>query len=115
MVPTVLAASGVKAPERLPGLSLLDAAAGKGKLGREAVFGELFVHTAVDLDKPGLNLTHRWVRAGGWKLIVPHDPKAKPELYEVTADPFERTDLAARQPERVAELRRRLDAWWAGR
>src|SRR5436305_2675259 len=51
-----------------PGLSLLDTAAGKGPLAREAVFGEIYVHTAIKLEDPAVNLTHCWVRVGEWKL-----------------------------------------------
>jgi uncharacterized sulfatase len=112
LVPTVLAACEVKRPAGLPGLSLLDVAAGKGRLARTAVFGEIYLHTAVDLKRPALNLTHRWVRSGDWKLIVGKGPV---ELYDLRRDPFETNNLAQAHPERVAELRRLLDGWWAGR
>ena len=39
-------------PTDRPGLSLLDVAAGHGKLKRNAVFGEIHSHTAVDIEKP---------------------------------------------------------------
>ncbi len=53
------------------------------------------------------------VREGDWKLIVPmaRPNKAvvgKPELFNLAADPHEKTDLAAQQPERVAALQRTL-------
>ncbi len=116
--PTMLRACGVTPPKQLPGLSLLAAAAGKGKLRRNAVFGELFVHTAVDLQQPWLNLTHRWLRArerdGDWKLIW-FAAGAPAELYDVEHDPHEETNLAAAHPERVRQLVRKLDDWWKGR
>ena len=34
------------------------------------MFGEIYVHTARDVEKPPLNVTHLWVREGNWKLIV---------------------------------------------
>ena len=114
LAPTILSACGVKVPAQMQGLSLLAAAAGKGPLKRQAVFGEIYLHTAVDLKRPALNLTHRWVRAGKWKLIVPQDGKG-PELYDLSADPFEKKDAAAAQPKRVGELRKLLDGWWRGR
>lgn len=43
------------------------------------------------------------LRHGGWKLIV--RKKGGSELYNITEDPFEKTDLAKDQPEKVAELR----------
>src|SRR5262249_43762219 len=96
----------------MPGLNLLKAASGAEKLARDAVFGEIFVHTAVDLDHPVLNLTHRWVRAGDWKLITFVEGRTPSELYNVKTDPFEEHDLAAAEPERVRELERRIDSWW---
>jgi arylsulfatase A-like enzyme len=42
------------------------------------------------------------VLRGEWKLI--EHGKKKPELYRITADPFEKEDLAQREPERVSEL-----------
>jgi uncharacterized sulfatase len=114
LAPTILSACGVKVPAQMQGLSLLGAAAGKGPLKRQAVFGEIYLHTAVDLKRPALNLTHRWVRAGNWKLIVPQDGKG-PELYDLSADPFEKKDVAATQRKQVGELRKLLDGWWRGR
>lgn len=114
IVPTILSACGAAIPKEMPGLSLLDVAAGKGKLPRDAVFGEIFVHTAVNLEKPALNLTHRWVRSGDWKLIV-DDEKKRVELYDVKSDPFEENDLSGKDQARVEKLRARLDQWWKGR
>jgi uncharacterized sulfatase len=113
LAPTILSACGVKVPAEMPGVSLLPTAAGKGPLKRRAVFGEIYLHTAVDLKRPALNLTHRWVRAGDWKLIVPQEGKV--ELYDLSADPFETRNEAAAQPGRVRELRKVLDEWWRGR
>jgi uncharacterized sulfatase len=115
IVPTILRACGLTPPAELPGLSLLDVAAGKGRLPRDAVFGEIYLHTAVDLEKPALNLTHRWVRQGDWKLIVTEGKPPTFELYHVANDPKEEKTLAAAQPDRVAGLQRVLDAWWQGR
>lgn len=115
IVPTILKAAGGEPTPDMPGLDLMTAASGKGKLKREAVFGELYVHTAVTLESPALNLTHRWIRAGDWKLIAPASEKEKPELYNLKQDPFENHNLAKSNPARVAELRKMLDAWWNGR
>jgi uncharacterized sulfatase len=114
VVPTVLQAAGVKKRPEMTGLSLLAVAEDKGRLPREAVFGEIFVHTAVSLDQPGLNLTHRWVRKGDWKLILPQAKNARPELYNLKDDPHEGKNLAGREKARVAELSKALDAFWTG-
>jgi uncharacterized sulfatase len=80
---------------------------------RDAVFGDLYVHTAVSVERPALNLTHRWMRRGDWKLIVPVD--GKPELYDVRRDPHEERDLAPSRPDLVSELSKRIDSWWPAR
>ena len=50
---------------------------------------------------------YRVVRAGDWKLQVTERP-AKDWLYDLSNDPTERRNLAAEQPEKVAELKRHL-------
>jgi uncharacterized sulfatase len=115
LAPTLLAAAGVKPPGQLPGLSLLDVAAGQGRLKRDAVFGEIYLHTAVDVHQPALNRTHRWVREGDWKLIAFADKKTPPELYHLVQDPFENKNLAAAQPDQVSRLTRLLDRFAQGK
>lgn len=113
LAPTVLDACGLKPSPRMQGLSLLPVASGReAGLPRDAVFGEIFEHTAVDAGEPALSLTHRWVRAGEWKLIVPE--RGEPELYDLESDPAEEHDQAQGRAPDVARLRERLDAWWRG-
>ena len=112
LAPTVLRAIGAKPGKGMPGIDLLDAhwVASRGEL-----FGEIFDHNAVDITKPAANLQYRWVLDGNWKLILPHEPNvkgAKPELYDVAKDPTEKDNLAAKHPDKVKELTKRLDAWW---
>jgi arylsulfatase A-like enzyme len=52
---------------------------------------------------------YRVVRAGDWKLQLSERPK-KVWLFDLASDPTERTNLAEREPARVAELTRLLDA-----
>ena len=96
----------------MSGLSLLDVAAGKGSLKRDAVFGEIYVHTAIKIEDPRANLTFRWVRVGDWKLILPVKNPAKVELYNLKSDPHEKTNLAAAHADMVAQLKKRLDTAW---
>ncbi|HLJ12380.1 MAG TPA: sulfatase [Planctomycetaceae bacterium] len=112
LAPTILAACGVARPQEMTGLSLLETGAGKRPLPRDAVFGEIYLHTAVDLGQPALNLTHRWVRAGDWKLIEFEDGQTPPELYNVRADPFEEKNLAKSDPKKVRTLSERIETWW---
>ncbi|MFO1021279.1 MAG: sulfatase-like hydrolase/transferase [Planctomycetales bacterium] len=112
ILPTILKFTGQDLPPDLPGLNLLDPQA-LGK--RSAIFGECFTHNAVDLNRPAANLRYRWIISGSDKLIVPdavNEPKASPELFDLTTDPEEKTDLAAKSPDRVQSLRTQLDHWW---
>ncbi|MCA9188295.1 MAG: sulfatase-like hydrolase/transferase [Pirellulaceae bacterium] len=122
LAPTILHACGVTPNDRLPGINLLDANAVNQ---RTSVMGEIFLHNTRNVDHPADSLTHRWIVADGWKLIVPtgrtdnqepdNSPPSSPaELYHIIDDVHEERNLAAEQPERVATLRQQLDAWWSG-
>ena len=115
IVPTLLSAAGIEPPKQIPGLNLLPIASGHGPLPRDAIFGEIFTHTAIDLDRPSLNLTHRWTRSGHWKLITFDLEKKQPELYNLKEDPFETNDLARQHATMVESLTHRLDEWWRSR
>lgn len=112
LAPTILHAVGAKPTKDMPGINLLDP---HWVSTRDAVYGEVFEHNAIDITKPEANLQYRWVIDGHWKLIVPHEPNvkgAKVELYDLSKDANENNDLAAKQPEKVKELTKKLDAWW---
>ncbi len=102
-----------RSPRRvMPGINLLDA---HWVASRDAVFGEIFEHNAVDIAKPAANLQYRWVIDGTWKLIVPHEPNVKGgkiELYDLAKDASEKDNLAEKHPDKVKELTKKLDAWW---
>ncbi|MBL9182307.1 MAG: sulfatase-like hydrolase/transferase [Verrucomicrobiaceae bacterium] len=51
----------------------------------------------------------RSFRVGDWKLVL--QPKDKFELFDIANDPNEQTDLASQHPEKVAELRKALEAY----
>ena len=112
LAPTILAAAGVKPPAEMSGLDLLPTAGGKGPLSRDAVFGEIFTHTAVDLDEPALNLTHRWVRRGDRKLITFDAEKKPPELYDLRTDRHEERNLSPQHAAEVDALRKLIEQWW---
>ena len=52
---------------------------------------------------------YRVLRAGDWKLQVSERPP-RTWLFDLRTDPTEKTNLAEREPERVAALRAMLDA-----
>ena len=112
IVPTILKACGLEPTAEMPGLNLLDPAA---LAKREAIFGEAFAHDVEDINDPSASLRHRWCIEGNWKLLLPHAPNmpnAKVELFDVIADPHEKKDLAADQPEKVKHLTKLIDQWW---
>ena len=112
LAPTILHAVGAKPTKDMQGINLLDS---RSVAARDTVFGEIFEHNAIDITKPAANLDYRWVVDGHWKLIVPYDvniKNAKPELYDLTKDPTEKTNLAENHPEKVTELNKKLDSWW---
>ncbi|MBI5393998.1 MAG: sulfatase-like hydrolase/transferase [Verrucomicrobia bacterium] len=123
LAPTLLRACGLQPAAAMQGVNLLDDEAVKS---RAAIFGECFTHNAVDIHSPATSLCYRWCIADGrWKLIIPNPanvtgPKkpgraAEVELYDLIADPREETNLAAAQPDRVGQLTKRIDGWWAAK
>jgi uncharacterized sulfatase len=109
LMPTLLAALGMKPTADMPGINLLDDEALRR---RKAIYGECFTHNAVDLSDPAKNVQWRWMIEDRWKLIVPAAAGQVTELYDIQADPHESTNVAGRQPATVQEMRRKLDAWW---
>ncbi len=111
LLPTLLKACGVPVPDGSPGIDLLDPAA---VAAREEVFGSCFDHDMVDLDSPAKSLKWRWCRQGDWKLILPSDrvPSTAPELYNLSADPWEKNNLASAEAGRAASLTKLIDSWW---
>ncbi|MDZ8118389.1 sulfatase [Pontiella agarivorans] len=51
------------------------------------------------------------IRSGDWKLIYYHED-GRYELYNLSQDIGEQTDVAVRYPEKVAELRKKLSRWF---
>jgi uncharacterized sulfatase len=112
LAPTILAAVGARPTKDMGGINLLDP---HWVASRPALYGEIFEHTAVDIAKPVANLQYRWMVEGNWKLILPFEANVKdvkPELFDVIRDPNETENLAAKHPDKVAELTKKLDAWW---
>lgn len=122
IAPTLYDALEIARPAGLAGLNLVDKSAIEK---RNAATGACFLHNAVDIQKPGKNLTYRWRVEGEWKVIVPNPANVgeanKPgrtpdavELYHITKDPNEEDNLAEKEPAKLKELRDHLDAWWDG-
>lgn len=50
------------------------------------------------------------IRQGDWKLVWQATLPSRVELFDLATDPSETTNLAARHPEKVAELQRRIES-----
>ena len=99
---SILAARGARGPARPrpDGIDLLPILRGAAPLRDRSLFWRW--------DPP--NRRQRAVRSGRWKLL---DDSGQLLLFDLVADPGERTDLAARHPEVAATLKRLLAAWQA--
>ena len=99
---SILAATGARLPAsyRPDGIDILPVLRGKAPL----IERRLFWRGA----RP--DRQQRAVRLGQWKLIV---DASQLLLFDLGADPGERTDLAARRPDLVATLKRFLAEWEA--
>jgi arylsulfatase A-like enzyme len=115
LFPTVLELLEVPLPEPAPGLSLVSAMDGEEPPVR-AIFSEATQPTQglEDRFRWGNQLKTKAIRKGRWKLIQAPYLQYE-ELYDLAADPAERTNLLL-QPtpearQRYAALRAELDAW----
>jgi arylsulfatase A-like enzyme len=122
LFPTVAAAAGMEVPEELPGVNLLDQEA---REARKTVFGVTHsVHNMTPGD-PSDTVQYRWCVDGDWKLIIRHHGKDTTQyrnlhiwdkepvrLYNLKVDPHEKQNLASEKTEMVAELTKKIDAWW---
>jgi hypothetical protein len=83
---------------------------------RDAIFGAAYTHDAVDIHKPVENLRYLWAIEGSLKLTLPgkhaDDQPPAPELYDLSRDPHERENLAAKRPADVERIRKRIVQWW---
>jgi arylsulfatase A-like enzyme len=111
LAPTVLAAAGLDADPKLPGVNLLDVCDGK-PLQREAVFGANFRHKAEKPMSPSDTMDFRWCVAWPWKLILPRELEKPAELYNLDDDPRETKNVADSNADRVRELTSKIDTWW---
>jgi arylsulfatase A-like enzyme len=114
---TTLAAAGVEwARFRTEGRDLLAPAAPRAELTHEYYFPNQALSAIAPEDlarahgrlAPFLRRLRALRGEDGWKLIW--GSNGRHELYDLAADPDERVDRAAGEPERVAQMTRRLEA-----
>ncbi len=124
LYPTLLAAAGVPIPSPRPGLNLMPNLENDLAIGRPGIRGEGFAHDIADVANPEASLLYRWTIEGRWKLLLTYDgevnryqsthPRSerRPQLFDLLADPWEKTNLAGENPEVVARLAGVLDRWY---
>lgn len=108
LMPTLLELAGAPKLEGLdfPSIAgLLYLQAEKQKNARPTEFYWHFPHYTNQGSKPSGAL-----RLENWKLIENYEDGSA-ELYDLATDPGEQTDVAAREPARVATMRGKLAAW----
>jgi arylsulfatase A-like enzyme len=113
LYPTLLDLAGAKAPDPaaqpLDGVSLAPVLKGTGTLPER----DLFWHFPGYLGAgPGAWRTTpaAAIRRGDWKLVTSFEDGRR-ELYNLKADPGQKRDLAAAEPERLAAMAARLAEW----
>ncbi len=100
-LPTLLELTGGKAPAGLDGVSLAGLLAGTGTPADRPLWWHLPHYTNQGSRPSGA------IRVGNWKLIE-HYEDATCELFDLSKDPGETTDLSSKKPERTTQLRQRL-------
>jgi arylsulfatase A len=104
LLPTLAEFCGIPVEQAVDGASLAPLLKGTGKPQRTALYWH-YPHYSNQLSKPG-----GAIRAGDWKLIEFYE-NGRRELFNLRSDVRESRNLAAQEPERVAELARLLDDW----
>jgi arylsulfatase A len=109
LFPTLLAMTGVTgtSAHRPDGESLEPVLRGRGGLRRDALFWH---YPHYQLYQQGGTVPYGAIRMGDFKLIEFYDGKPT-ELYDLREDIGEQHNLAPAMPDKMRELRRRLDRW----
>jgi arylsulfatase/arylsulfatase A len=116
MMPTLLDAAGVDLPSGLQvdGRSLLPLLRGE-----EVAWPDRPLVIQSHRGDVPVRYHHFMLRNARWKLVHPSgfdverfDGPPRFELYDLSADPLEMQDVAARYPDTVAALRATYDAWF---
>ena len=109
LLPTLAEACGIALPAgmEIDGTSIL------GRLTGEV---EALPERTLFMQHNRGNLPTRYkngmVRKGPWKMVAPSGKPGDAALYNLDEDPGEKTNLAAKHPDKVAEFVQEYDAWF---
>jgi arylsulfatase A len=104
-MPTLLELAGAPAARPVDGISQAGVlTSGKSGSGSRPLYWHIPHYTNQGSRPAGA------MREGRWKLVEHYDD-GKAELFDLTADPGERTDVAANEGARAAAMRARLRDW----
>jgi len=110
MMPTVLDILDIDKPKNLSGVSVLD----KAELNkRDVIFGEIYAH---DFNTVESSIFYNIAIAPPYKLIVPDSvrkAKEKIQLFNIYKDPFEKNNIAEKNPEIVEQLKQKITVFRA--
>ena len=129
IVPTILGAVNRQVPQNLPGLNLWNNLKSEKEIDRNIVFGEAYGHDIIDKDNPEASLGYLWCIEEDWKLILSYDGALEGEngaydfthdevrsepirLYKITEDPFEKKNVVREYPDKVQQLKEKIEAWY---
>lgn len=103
---TLVVAAGVKPPADrvLDGVDIMPVLTGKAT----TVARSEPLYWRLNMSPPKENL-HMVLRDGDWKILASED-FTNLELYNLKADPSEKTDLKEKEPQKFAEMRKALEA-----
>ena len=108
LVPTIMELAGIDTGIEYDGRSLMQLVNGEA----DSFESEFYITECTWMRKHGWRTPH-------WKLIIALEPdfhfKPEIELYNLVEDPDENNNLAESEPEMVALLKGRMDAWIAKR
>lgn len=125
IVPTVLNLLGLE-KGNLPGIDVLDKAALKD---RKTIFAASYNHDITNVEVPTESVLYKIAVERDWKLILPNSEMIQQaattekeryqgyyfdnvQLFNLTDDPAESTNLAAQHPEEVERLTAKINDWW---
>lgn len=113
VLPTVVAAAGVAAPDGLSGVDLAAVLDGRTKIAADRA---IYLTRSYFGERPRKKHKERgWafgLRRGAWKLIEAPS-EGRRELYDLTRDPDEMHDRAGDEPGEASELAALIERWRA--